>query len=120
MENNFKVNDDIRSKKNKEWGVGRIFWGLLLILIGSMLIASNFGFAHINWSSIAGLWPLFIIAAGLSILSLRSIVWKILSVILAILALCAIAIVALGDSHVVSSPSKQIDIDKNGIHITVE
>jgi cytochrome c oxidase subunit IV len=117
MENNFKMNE---VKKTKEWSVGRIFWGLLLVLIGSMLITSNFGFAHINWSSIVGLWPFFIIAAGLSVLSLHNMVWKILSVILAVFALVAIAVVALGDSHVVSSPSKQIDIDKNGIHITVE
>jgi hypothetical protein len=117
MENNFKSTERV---KTKDWGIGRIFWGLLLVLVGSMLIASNFGFAHINWSSLIGLWPLFVIAAGLSILSINNVIWRVLSVILAVLALAAIAIVALGDSHIVSSPSKQIDIDKNGIHIIVE
>lgn len=120
MENNFKMTDNIKAKRAKEWGVGRIFWGLLLVLIGAMLIANNFGFAHINWSNIVGLWPLFIIAAGLSVLSLHNIAWKILSVILAVTALAAIVIVALGDSYIVSSPSKQINIDKDGIHIVVE
>lgn len=120
MENNFKATDGLKTEESKEWGIGRIFWGLLLVLIGSMLIASNFGFVYINWASLVDLWPLFIIAAGLSVLSISNIVWRVLSIILAVAALSAIAFVALGDSHIVSSPNKQINIDKDGIHIVVE
>lgn len=74
----------------------KVFWGLLLILIGGLALAGNFGLATIEWSSLWRLWPLFIVAAGLSILSFKNIIWKILSVILSVAAVTAIAWVLLG------------------------
>jgi len=69
------------------WIVGKIFWGLLLMLIGGLVLAGNFGFINVNWTNLWKLWPLFIIAAGLSVLSLRHIIWRIFLIILAILTL---------------------------------
>lgn len=74
----------------------KLFWGLLLILVGGLVLVGNFGLITIKWSSLWRLWPLFIVAAGLSILSFKSIVWRILSVILSILAVVAIAWLLIG------------------------
>jgi cytochrome c oxidase subunit IV len=74
----------------------KVFWGLLLILIGGLALVGNFGLATIEWSNLWRLWPLFIVAAGLSILSFKNIIWKIISVILSVVAVAAIAWVLLG------------------------
>lgn len=74
----------------------KVFWGLLLILVGGLALAGNFGLAVINWADLWRLWPLFIIAAGLSILSFKNIIWKIISVILSVATIAAIAWVLLG------------------------
>jgi len=74
----------------------KVFWGLLLILIGGLALAGNFGLVTINWADLWRLWPLFIIAAGLSILSFKNIIWKILSVILSVATIAAIGWVLLG------------------------
>ena len=74
----------------------KVFWGLLLILIGGLALAGNFGLVTIEWSSLWRLWPLFIVAAGLSILSFKNIIWKIISVILSVAAVAVIAWILLG------------------------
>ena len=112
MENNFKAS----KPKNDNWNIGRIFWGLLLVLIGGMLVADNFGWLNVNWGDLWRLWPLVIIAIGVSILSVKGIVWKIFTIVLAAVTLGAIAFVALGNY---SGPNvnHDIKIDKNGVHI---
>ncbi|MEI6053992.1 MAG: DUF5668 domain-containing protein [Candidatus Saccharibacteria bacterium] len=114
MENN-KANSTF--SKNGNWGIGRIFWGLLLVLVGVMLIAENFGYINVNWVDLLRLWPLLVIAAGLSILSVKSVVWKIFTIILAVVTLSAIAFVALS-AYPSSRPiNREIQIDQNGVHM---
>ena len=115
-------NNNIKpSHKNSNLNIGRIFWGLLLILVGGLLVIDNFAWANVNWSELWRLWPLLIIAAGLSILSIRSVVWKILSAVLAIFTLAAVAFVALsGNIGADAIGCHDIQIDKSGIHIVVE
>ena len=48
-----------------------IFWGLSLIIIGSLLVARNLGMAHFDWFNIIRLWPLIFILWGLSVLPIR-------------------------------------------------
>lgn len=119
MENNFKAPEKSQVKKVGNWNIGRIFWGLLLVLIGILLIINNFGLAIVNWSGMLSLWPLFIIAAGLSVLSVNNLFWKIITIILAIASLFVITFVAIGDYHFVNLQDKQINIDKDGFHIII-
>jgi len=113
MENN-KPNNH----KDSGLNIGRIFWGLLLVLLGSLLIIDNFGFVSINWFDLWRLWPLAIVAAGLSILSVRGIIWKIVSAVFAVLSLAAILFVALNNFPVFDKfDNSDINIDNNGIHI---
>src|SRR5690606_41591191 len=39
-----------------------IFWGLVLLLIGSLLLADNLGFLNINFWTLV--WPVLLIAVG--------------------------------------------------------
>lgn len=89
------------------WNVGRIFWGLLLVLVGGLLLADNFGLVAISWNGLWKLWPLLIVMAGLSILSVRNWVWRIISVLLVIVTLAAIAYVAVGGSADLNNSSVQ-------------
>jgi len=114
MENN-KFNSTV--SKSGNWGIGRIFWGLLLVMVGGMLIAENFGYINVNWVDLWRLWPLLVIAAGLSILSVKSIVWKIFTVVLAVVTLSAIAFVALSTYSNTRPLNREIQIDQNGVHM---
>lgn len=75
---------------------GKVFWGLLLILAGGLLLLGNFGLVNVDWSNVWKLWPLFIVFAGLSVLSFKHIIWRIISVIFALLTIAFIAWVAIG------------------------
>ncbi|MGH2592056.1 MAG: LiaI-LiaF-like domain-containing protein [Anaerolineae bacterium] len=49
--------------------VRSIFWPLLLIVVGVLLLLGNFNLIAINpWLLIRDYWPLLLIAAGLDIL----------------------------------------------------
>ena len=121
MENTKNAVNCPRCDRDKNWGIGRIFWGLLLVLIGGLLIADNFGWVSVNWLDLWRLWPLFIIAAGLSVLSVRGIVWKIFTIIFALSILGAIGYVAIsGTPWASSSIEKQVNIDRDGIHILIK
>lgn len=78
------------------WDTGRIFWGLLLILIGALSLLSTFGVVDVNWSNIWQLWPLAIVAAGLSVLSLRGWTGRIITFAFVIITLVAVAMFAVG------------------------
>lgn len=85
-----------QTKKN-DWGVSRIFWGLLFVIVGGMALFDNLGLVSVNWNDTWRLWPLIIIAAGASILSVRHVIWRIISISLVVLMLGAIIWVMVGD-----------------------
>ncbi len=78
------------------WNLGRVFWGLLLVIVGGLILASNFGWLSVNWDNLWRLWPLMIVAAGLSVLSIRNRVWRILTLLLVLLSLAAVVFVTTG------------------------
>lgn len=87
-----------QSTVDKSHNTSRLFWGLLLVLIGVLFILSNFGIATVNWSHLWRLWPLIIIMAGLSMLSLRGWLWRVVSFIAIISAMALIVWVAIFQS----------------------
>lgn len=108
--NHTKLN---KCENKNRWSVNKLFWGLLLVLVGGLMLASNFGIVDVKWGNIWRLWPLIIISAGLSIMSFRSILWRILMVILVLASLGAITWVAVGDSSSLSPiNSQEISVDK--------
>lgn len=49
-----------------------VFWGLSLIIVGSLLVARNLGVVDFDWFNIIRLWPLLFILWGLSVLPIRN------------------------------------------------
>ena len=85
-----------KASKQANFNIGRIFWGLLLVLVGGLILANNFGLVNVSWVNLWQLWPLLIIVAGLSVLSFNSWVWNIVSILLIILIFGAITWAAIG------------------------
>ncbi|MCF8307518.1 MAG: DUF5668 domain-containing protein [Bacteroidales bacterium] len=57
----------------------KIFWGVILILIGSLFILKNLGLIYFDWGMILSMWPLLLILWGISILPFKSGIKLILS-----------------------------------------
>ncbi|MCF8231487.1 MAG: cell wall-active antibiotics response protein [Bacteroidales bacterium] len=57
----------------------KIFWGVILILIGSLFILKNLGLIYFDWGMILSMWPLVLILWGISILPFKSGIKLILS-----------------------------------------
>ena len=95
MSKSDKSSEVVIEKKSKNWNIGAMFWGLLFVLIGVLLLLNNFGIIEVNLSNIWQLWPVLIIGIGLSVLSPRGWLWGIISVILtiAMLGLVAFAVI---------------------------
>ncbi len=87
----------VEQKANSGWSIGRIFWGLLLVTTGILLLLDNFNLLHIEWTNLWRLWPLAVIASGLSILAVKHWLWRILTIVFMILTLGAVVMVATGN-----------------------
>ncbi len=85
-----------RYEKNDNNIAIKVFWGLLLILIGGIALAGNFNLVKVQWGVLWRLWPLFIVVAGLSILAFKHVIWQIISIILSVATVAAIAWILLG------------------------
>lgn len=83
------------SKPARKWNVGSVFWGLLLVLVGVLLLLDNFNVLSVNFTNIWQLWPVLIIGTGLSMLSLRGWIGGIVSFATAALLLCLVAFVVV-------------------------
>lgn len=92
---------DIPIIHKRHWSVGRIFWGLFLVLIGLLALASNYELATINWFNLWRLWPLFIVLIGLSLLTVRGWANRLLVMAFIVLVLGAItyAVLLPQDTH---------------------
>jgi hypothetical protein len=101
---------DTRARGVNNWNIGRLFWGLLFIVVGSLVLANNFHILDVNWMNVWQLWPLAIIAAGVSILSVRSWIWRILTILLMLVTFTMIVFAALADyPNVNTSPQRSTD-----------
>ena len=97
MSKSDKSSEVVIEKKSKNWNIGAIFWGLLFVLIGVLLLLNNFGIIEVNLSNTWQLWPVVIIGIGLSVLSPRGWLWGIISVILTI-AMLGLVVFAVIDN----------------------
>jgi len=88
---------DNKLKNNKKaWNVGSLFWGLLFVLIGGLVLAENLGWISVHWGSMLSLWPILIIVTGLSILAVRGFIWRAVVLTLILMSLLLIGSVAGG------------------------
>ncbi len=76
---------------------GKLFWGVILILIGVLFILKNIGLIFFNWSVILSLWPLLLILWGISLIPVHALLRLGISVAAIILAF--VLVENRGDVH---------------------
>lgn len=91
-----KIADSEPMARQSDWNLGAIFWGMLLISIGGLVLLGNFGLVRLEWGNVWRIWPVAIIAAGISMLSVRGIAWKLISTLFIALTLIFVMLLAVG------------------------
>lgn len=100
--------------------LGKVFWGLLLILIGSLFLLDNFNVIDVAFGNVWRLWPLLLVAAGASMLSLRGWLGVSIATALGACMLFFVLAVALGWLHPDSrstATTKSVDIRQSSEQI---
>ena len=72
--------------------VGRIFWALIIILIGFVLLGNNFGWFNYSLENLWKFWPVILILIGLSILTRRGILSSIIGIIIVLILIAGIVL----------------------------
>lgn len=62
-----------------------IFWGVLFMCLGALILLNNFDWLVVNWSGILKLWPFIFILWGLSILAKGNIIKNVITGVVALL-----------------------------------
>ena len=57
----------------------KIFWGVLLVLIGVLFILKNTGVLFFNWHTVWNLWPVLLILWGISVIPIKDWIKAVLS-----------------------------------------
>lgn len=83
-------------EQRKGWNTSRVFWGLLLVLVGLLLLLDNFGVLEVQYESLWQLWPLLIVIWGVSLLNIKGTWWGIVSAILMLASFALLALTAVG------------------------
>jgi hypothetical protein len=100
------------------WKPGSLLLGLILILLGVLFLLQNANMLHLELDRIWQLWPLFIVAIGLSMLSVRGWLASSLTALfivgaLALAALVAFGVVTPGPER--ATTTKTVEIDRKSI-----
>ena len=69
-----------KPSKTKAMSYKKIFWGVMLVLIGILFILKNVGMIYFDWQTIWRLWPVILILWGISILPVKDYIKLIISV----------------------------------------
>jgi len=59
----------------------KLFWGVLLIAFGLLIILKNFDVVHFTWYSVLRLWPLLLILWGISVIPAKDWIKLVLSIL---------------------------------------
>ena len=83
-------------EESSRWGIGSIFWGLLLITIGVLALLNNFGIIVLNLAGLSQLWPLLFVVWGISMLNVKGMLWRSLMLLMVVAVLGFVVWVAVG------------------------
>lgn len=85
-------------KEKKVWfSPGRLFAGILVVLIGMLLLASKMGFLQVDMQfGLFDGWPILVILIGLSMVSFRGFLGILIGIILALLAAVVVCLILFG------------------------
>lgn len=62
-------------KNRREFSFGRYIWGIALVAVGVLALLRYYNVVEIDGENVVRLWPLLIVFAGISMLSIRSWLW---------------------------------------------
>lgn len=88
---------------------GSIFWGFAFIIVGTLILLDNLSLITVHFGNLWHLWPVLIIGAGVSMLSLRGWLSALVSLVL-VLAVGALAFFVAVDNPWFSN-SRHIDCE---------
>lgn len=106
---------------NRKFDFGNLFWGLLLLFIGSMFLLDNLNIVDFQFSNLWRLWPLLIVAAGVSLLSLKGWLGIIVTGALVVLMIGTVVLVSLGHLRPgsnVAVNTQNIEVARTGQNVT--
>ncbi|WP_026904630.1 LiaI-LiaF-like domain-containing protein [Pedobacter glucosidilyticus] len=100
----------------------RIFWGIILVYIGGIILLENFNMIDFSWRYIWRFWPLVLIVTGINILFAKR------KTVLATVLIASITILSLGfitykglnnDTHtgITWSNDDEIEVDKDATEL---
>lgn len=88
----------------KGWDMSRIFWGMLLVIIGLLILLDNLNIVEVHFDNLWAYWPLLIVGWGVSLLNIKGTWWSLVSALLLIGSLGLLAWAAVG-----MVPVRQVD-----------
>lgn len=100
-----KVDATPEPQRYKGWDMSRIFWGLLLVLVGVLVLLGNLGVVTVRYENLWQLWPLLIVGWGVSLLNIKGTWWGVVSALLMVGMLGLLTWAAIG-----SEPFRQAEI----------
>jgi hypothetical protein len=77
----------------------KIFWGLLLVMIGVLFILKNTGVFFFSWHSVWQLWPVILILWGISLIPVKDWIKLVLSLVTVVITLIAVQQYGPKDNH---------------------
>lgn len=77
----------------------KIFWGLLLVLIGVLFILKNTGVLFFTWHSMWQLWPVILILWGISLIPVKDWIKLVLSLVTIVITFFAVQQYSPKDNH---------------------
>jgi hypothetical protein len=77
----------------------KIFWGILLVIIGILFILKNTGVLFFSWSTMWHLWPVILILWGISIIPVKDWIKLVLSLVTVVVTFFAIQQYGPKDNH---------------------
>lgn len=98
------------TRQTSGWSLGKLFWGLLFVVIGGLLLLDNFNVIEVDLGQVWRLWPLLIVFGGVSLLSVRGALWRLVAIVLTVLALVAVVVVATGGYTVPTGNARETSV----------
>lgn len=89
-------------KEKKVWQrTGRLFAGILVVLVGVLLLAGKMGLIKVDIQfGLFDAWPILVILVGLSMLSFRGFLGAFIGIVIALIAAVIVCLILFGSLHI--------------------